>query len=64
MVARKVSGCSALCPSGGAQTSQFTSVCLSSTEQLLMVAVDSVAQAINHNMSVCVEFLDLWKAFD
>ena len=35
-----------------------------STEQLLMVAVDSVAQAIDHNMSVCVAFLDLRKAFD
>ena len=30
-----------------------------STEQLLMVAVDSVAQAIDHDMSVCVAFLDL-----
>ena len=35
-----------------------------STEQLLMVAVDSVAQAIDHHMSVCVAFLDLRKAFD
>jgi len=35
-----------------------------STEQLLMVAVDSVAQAIDHNMSVCVAFLDLRKVFD
>jgi len=29
-----------------------------------MVAVDSVAQAIDYNMSVCVAFLDLRKAFD
>ena len=29
-----------------------------------MVAVDSVAQAIDHNMSVCVAFLDMRKKFD
>ena len=35
-----------------------------STEQLLMVAVDSIVQAIDHKLSVCVAFLDLRKAFN
>ena len=35
-----------------------------SAEQFPKVAVDSVAQATDHKMSVCVAFLDLRKAFD
>ena len=35
-----------------------------STEQLLLVAVDYIAQDLDRKSIVCVAFLDLWKAFD
>jgi len=35
-----------------------------STEQLLLVAVDAIVQAIDDKNVTCVAFLDLRKAFD
>ena len=35
-----------------------------STEQLLLVPVDYIAQALDRKSIVCVASLDLWKAFD
>ena len=35
-----------------------------STEQLLLVAVDRITQALDHGLTTCVVFLDLYKAFD
>ena len=35
-----------------------------STEQLLLVAVDAIASALDKNLCACVAFLDLRKAFD
>ena len=35
-----------------------------STEQLLLVAVDTILCALNKKHIACVAFLDLWKAFD
>ena len=35
-----------------------------STEQLLLVAVDAIVQAIDDKNVTCVAFLYLWKAFD
>ena len=35
-----------------------------STEQLLLVAVDCITQALDQSLTTCVAFLDLRKAFD
>ena len=35
-----------------------------STEQLLMIAVNSIVQAIDNKQLTCVAFLDLCKSFD
>ena len=35
-----------------------------STEQILLFAVDTIVNALNHRQVVCAAFLDLRKAFD